>query len=149
MKIINRKFNREYQEVERVEAGIVLSGAEVKSVRLERIKLDDAFVKIVGEEVFLINAEISPYEHARASGYDPRRTRKLLLHKKEIIRLRTKLLGGGHLTMAPLACYNKGPFIKVEIALAKGRKDIEKRKLVKHRDIERAEKREVKEYMKN
>lgn len=149
MKIINRKFNREYQEVERVEAGIVLSGAEVKSVREERVKLDDAIVKIIGDEVFLVNADISPYEHANSGGYDPRRTRKLLLHKKEIIRLRTKLLGGGNLTIAPLACYNKGPFIKVEIALARGRKDIEKRKLVKHRDIERAQKREAKEYMKN
>lgn len=149
MKIINRKFQREYEEVERLEAGIALSGAEVKSIRLERMKIDDAFVKIIGDEVFLINAEISPYEHASARGYDPKRSRKLLLHKKEITRLRTKLLGGGKLTIAPVSCYNKGPFIKLEIALAKGRKDLQKRKLEKNRDVERNEKREAKEYMKS
>ena len=98
--------------------------------------------------VFLINAQIPIYEYAKIEGYDPKRSRKLLLHKKELLRLRTKIASGG-LTLAPKSCYNKGPLIKLEIALVKGRKDIEKRKLEKNRDIKRNEKREVKDYMKS
>jgi SsrA-binding protein len=149
MKIINRKFHREYQEIEKFEVGIVLNGAEVKSVREGRIKLDDAFVKILGAEAYLINTQIPLYKYARIPGYDFKRTRKLLLHKKELIRLKTKIASGGSLTLAPVSCYNKGGLIKLEIALVKGRKDIEKRKLEKKRDIERQEKREVKEYLKH
>ena len=85
MKVYNRKFNREYQKLESFEAGIVLTGAEVKSVRSEKIRIDDSFVKILGSEAYLINAEIQVYEHARPQGYDSRRTRKLLLHKKELL----------------------------------------------------------------
>jgi len=147
MKIINRKFNREYKKLETIEAGIVLTGAEVKSFRAGRLKLDDSFVKIMGNEAYLINAQISVYEYARAIEYDQKRTRKLLLHKKELLRLKTKMASAG-LTLAPKSCYNKGPLIKLEIALVKGRKDLEKRKLEKKRDISRNEKREAKEFMK-
>lgn len=146
MKIINRKFFREYKEIETVEAGLVLTGAEVKSVRAKRMSLDDAFVRILGNEAYLINAQIQTYEFARAVGYDQKRSRKLLLHKKELLRLKTKMHEAG-LTLAPKSCYNKGPLIKLEVALVKGRKDIEKRKLEKERDIKRQEKREAKEYM--
>ncbi len=149
MKIINRKFHREYQELEKYEVGIVLYGAEVKSIRDGRLKLDDAFVKILGSEAYLVNAQIPLYEYARIPGYDSKRTRKLLLHKKELIRLKTKIASGGSLTLAPLSCYNKGDLIKLEIALVKGRKDIEKRRLEKKRNIERQEKREAKEYLKH
>jgi len=149
MKIINRKFHREYQEIEKFEVGIVLNGAEVKSVREGRIKLDDAFVKILGSEAYLINAQIPLYEYAIMPGYDLKRTRKLLLHKKELIRLKTKIAGGGNLTLAPVSCYNKGDLIKLEVALVKGRKDIEKRRLEKKRDIQRQQEREIKEYIKH
>ncbi len=148
MKIINRKFHREYEEIEKLEAGISLMGAEVKSVRAGRLKLDDAFVRILGSEAYLVNAQISLYEFARVPGYDQKRSRKLLLHKKELLRLRTKIASGGRLTLAPVSCYNKGGLIKLEIALVKGKRDIEKRKLVKKRDIELEEKREAKEWMK-
>ncbi len=148
MKIINRKFHREYQELEKYEVGVVLYGAEVKSIRDGRLKLDDAFVKILGSEAYLVNAQIPLYEYARIPDYDSKRTRKLLLHKKELIRLKTKIASGGSLTLAPVSCYNKGNLIKLEIALVKGRKDIEKRRLEKKRDIERQEKREAKEWMK-
>jgi len=148
MKIINRKFHREYSEVEAIEAGISLYGSEVKSIRKGGLKLDDSYVKIMDKGVFLINAQIPIYEYAKIEGYDPKRSRKLLLHKKELLRLRTKIASGG-LTLAPKSCYNKGPLIKLEIALVKGRKDIEKRKLEKNRDIKRNEKREVKDYMKS
>jgi SsrA-binding protein len=148
MKIINRKFNREYKEIEALEVGIVLTGAEVKSIRAGRIKLDDSFVRIMDDgSAYLINAEIPIYEFARNQNYEPKKTRKLLMHKKELLRLRTKMTSAG-LTLAPKSCYNKGPLIKLEIALVKGRKDIEKRKLEKERDIKINEKREAKEFMK-
>ena len=149
MKIFNRKYRRDYQEIEKYEVGIALSGPEVKSVRAGRIRLEDSFVKILGSEVYLINAEISVYEYARPQDYDSRRTRKLLLHKREIIRLKTKLAGPGGLAIVPVSCYNKGSLIKLEVALAKGRKGLEKKKLEKKRDIARNEKREAKEYLKS
>ena len=149
MKIFNRKFRRDYQEIEKYEVGISLSGAEVKSVRAGRIKLEDSFVKILGSEVYLVNANISVYDYARPQGYDPRRTRKLLLHKREIIRLKTKMTSAGGLTIVPLSCYNKGGLIKFGIALAKGRRGLEKRRLEKKRDIAREEKREAKEFLKS
>lgn len=148
MKIVNRKFHRDYEALEMYEVGIVLTGAEVKSIREEKMKLEDAFVKIMGDEVYLINANIAPYSFAVEKGYDARRRRKLLLHRKEILRLQTKLGQGGRLTIAPLACYNKGRHIKLEIALSRPRKDIEKRKQEKKRDVERSQKREMKEYTK-
>jgi SsrA-binding protein len=148
MKIVNRKFHRDYEEIERFEAGISLTGGEVKSIREEKLKLEDAFVKIMHDEVFLINANIAPYSFAVEKGYDAKRTRKLLLHRKEILRLQTKLGQGGRLTIAPLSCYNRGRHIKLEIALARPRKDLEKRKLEKRRDVERQQKREMKEFTK-
>lgn len=149
MKVINRKFHREYQLLEKYEVGIVLSGAEVKSVRAGRLKLEDSFVKILGDGAYLVNAEIPLYEYAHIPLYDLRRSRKLLLHKSELIRLKTKIASGGRLTLAPVSCYNKGDLIKLEIALVKGRRDIEKRKLEKQRDIERQEKKEAKEWIKH
>lgn len=146
MKIVNRKFHRDYQELEKFEAGVILNGAEVKSVREGRLKLEDAFVKILGDEAYLVNAQIPLYEYARIPGYDLKRSRKLLLHRKELMRLKMKIASGGSLTLAPVSCYNKGCLIKLEIALVKGRKDIEKRKRVKRRDIEEQQRREMKEY---
>jgi SsrA-binding protein len=118
-------------------------------VRRESLKLEDAFVKIIGNEPYLVNADIPIYHFTRPEGYNSRRSRKLLLHKKELLRLRTKIQSGNSLTIAPVACYNKGPYIKLEIALVKGRKNAEKRKLEKSRDIENEQKREVKEYLKS
>ncbi|NTU73106.1 SsrA-binding protein [Candidatus Roizmanbacteria bacterium] len=148
MKVINKLFHRNYQEVEKYEAGIVLAGAEAKAVKTEGIKLENAFVKIMDDGAYLVNADIPIYHFSRHQGYDSRRRRKLLLHKKELLKLQVKLSGGSNLTIAPVSCYNKGPLVKLEIALAKGRKDIEKRKLEKNRDIKINEKREAKEYVK-
>lgn len=149
MKIANRKFHREYEELEKYEAGIALSGAEVKSVRAGRIKLEDSFVKIIDSEAYLINADIQVYQYSRPLGYDSKRTRKLLLHKAELVRLRIKLTSGSRLTIAPVSCYNKHGLIKLEIALCKPRKEIGKKKLEKNRDIELDEKKQIKEYMKS
>ena len=130
MKIINRKFHRDYREIQKYEAGIVLTGAEVKSIRSGRLRIDDAFVRIIGSGAYLINAEIPIYEFARNSAYESKRSRKLLLHKRELLKLKVKMASGG-LTLAPVSCYNKGPHIKLEIALVKGRKDIEKIRLLR------------------
>ena len=148
MKVFNRKFSRDYQELERIEAGLVLIGAEVKSVRAGHIRLDEAFVKIIGDEAYLINADVQIYQFSRPQGYDPRRSRKLLIHKKELLKLRVKMSGSSKLTIIPVSCYNKGHIFKLEIALAKGRRDIEKKNLEKRRDIKLEEKREAKEYLK-
>lgn len=149
MKIINRKFTRDYQEIERFEAGISLTGAEVKSIRAGRMKLENSFVRILGSEVYLVNAEIPIYEYARPQGYDLRRSRKLLLHRKEILRLKGKISSHSGLTLAPISCYNKHCLVKLEIALAKGRKSVDKKNLEKRREIERREEREAKEYLKS
>ncbi len=148
MKIENREFYRNYEEIEKLEVGIALTGAEVKSIRKGAIKLDDAYVKVMDNQLFLVNADISIYQFSSTDGYDARQRRKLLLHRKEITRLQTKLQGGGNLTIAPISCYTKGRLIKLEIALARGRTDLQKRKLEKARDIKRADKKEMKEYMK-
>ncbi len=148
MRIINRKFGREYQILDKFEAGISLIGAEVKSVRTKQMRLENSFVKLIGDEAYLINAEIPVYKFSRPTGYDPKRTRKLLLHKAELLRLKGKMASGSHLTIAPSACYNKGPLFKIEVALVKSRGEIGKKKLEKGRDIKRDQEKMAKEYMK-
>lgn len=147
MKIINKKFNRDYQEIESFEAGIVLTGAEVKSVRQGGIRLEDSYVKILSDGPYLINAKIFPYRFSQNQDFDEKRLRKLLLNKKEITRIQSKVKSGG-LTIVPKACYNKGNLIKMEIALARGRREVEKRKLEKRRVMEREKEREAREWMK-
>ncbi len=148
MKVFNKKYRRYYKEIKAYETGIVLTGAEVKSVKSGRIKLDNAFVKIIGNEVFLLNAEIPIYKFACPENYDLRRTRKLLLHKKQIIKLQIKLKSGGRLTIVPISCYNKDGLIKLKIGLVRGRGEIERKKLDKQKRIKRELDKEVKEYLK-
>lgn len=136
MKITNRRAFHEYTIENTFEAGIRLYGHEVKSIKTGRMRLEGAYVRIVGNEMYLINAEIPPYAFARLEGYDPRRTRKLLVHKKEIISLKTKT-AQSNLTLVPLSCYNKRAFVKLEIGLARGKKQYEKREQLRHRDRER------------
>jgi SsrA-binding protein len=148
MKIVNKKFHHDYEKIESLEAGIVLTGGEVKSIREGRLRLEDSYVKFLDDGAYLINAEIPPYRFAQNQNYDPKRSRKLLLNKKEIIRLKTKLKSAKSLTVVPVSCYNKGNLLKLEIALARGRKEIEKRKLEKQREIEREKEKELKEWVK-
>lgn len=148
MKIENRVFHRNYIELEKFEAGIVLTGAEAKSIKMGSIKLENAFVKLIDEEAYLINADIPIYQFTRPQDYNPIRRRKLLLHKKELLRLQVKMNSAGNLTIVPIACYTKGRKIKISIALVKGRSEIGKKKLEKARDVAIAEKREMKEYQK-
>jgi len=136
MKIVNKKAFFDYEISERFEAGINLIGAEVKAIRLGHADLSGSFAKIIGSEVYLVNAKIFPYKYARPENYDERRTRKLLLHKKEIISLKSKT-EGSNLSIVPLSLYTTKTFIKVELALGKGKKKFEKKEAKKRKDIER------------
>lgn len=147
MKIVNKKYDREYENIEEYEAGIVLTGAEVKSIRAGALRLDDSHVKILEGIPYVINAEIAPYRFANQKNYEPKQSRRLLLHKKELTRMQIKMKSSG-LTVIPLFCYNKGALIKLKIALSRGRRDLEKRKREKARDVKTREKREAKEYLK-
>lgn len=140
----NKKAFFNYEILEEYEAGIVLSGAEVKSIREGKISLKEAFATIRGGEVWLTNAHISPYKPAHQEGYEPTQSRKLLLSKAEI----AKIIGqveSTNLTLIPLSVYGKNRRIKVKIGLAKGKKKYDKKEVLKKRDIERETQRELKE----
>ena len=132
----NRKAKRDYEILETYEAGIVLKGSEVKSARQGRISIKDAYADVKNGELYLIDMHIAPYKQAGRFGHDPERPRKLLLHKYEIKRLIGKVKEKG-LTLIPLRVYLKGHLIKVELALAKGKKLYEKREAIKRRIIEK------------
>ena len=136
MKITNKRAFYDYEILERFEAGINLLGSEVKAVRLGHADLTGAHVRIIGSEAYLLNAKIFPYKYAQIENYDEKRTRKLLLHKNEIISLKSKM-EGANLVVVPLSLYAKRPFIKIELALAKGKKKYEKKEAIKKKDIER------------
>jgi SsrA-binding protein len=134
--ISNKKATYDYTILERFEAGINLTGAEVKSIKGGHAKLEGSFVRIIGSEAYLVNAQIFPYIYARPEGYDPKRTRKLLLHKAELIRLKSKL-ESANLTLVPLSWYTRGPLVKLEIGLARGKKQYEKREVKRKEDQKR------------
>lgn len=136
MKVINKKAYFNYEILDKLEAGMVLSGMEVKSIKSGRLKLEEAYVKNINSELWLVNAHIPPYQFADARDYQPDRSRKLLLHRKEILSLQKKI-EGRNLTLVPLSCYNKGQKIKLMIGIGKGKKQWEKREQIKRRDIDR------------
>ncbi len=138
MKVVaqNRKAYHDYSIEDSLESGIVLTGTEVKAIREGRINLKDSYVLIKEEEAFLLNCHISPYSHGNIMNHDPLRTRKLLLHKKEILKLIVKAREKGY-TLIPLKVYFKGPHVKVEVGLAKGKRLYEKRERIKTREAER------------
>lgn len=135
MKVVcqNRKAYHDYHIEETIEAGIVLLGTEVKSLREGRANLKDSYVIVKDAEVFLFNCHIGPYSHGNIMNHEPLRTRKLLLHRKEIDRLKGKVAIKGF-TLIPLKIYFKGPTIKVEVGLARGKKLFEKRDKIKERE---------------
>lgn len=136
MKITNKKAYFDYEILESFEAGVVLNGGEVKSIRRGRINLKDAYVKIINDELWLVNADIPRYEYASDDNYDPFRSRKLLIKRNQLNRIESKIKQG-NLTIIPVSIYTVRGYIKVEIALAKGKKYHEKRKREKERDMER------------
>jgi len=138
VKVINRKAHFEYELTDKFEAGINLYGFEVKAVKLGHADLSGSFVKIIGSEAYIVNSKIFPYKFAQSEGYEEGRTRKLLLHKKEIVGLKSKADGEG-LAIVPISIYTtaKG-LIKVELALGKGKKKWDKREAIKKREIRKS-----------
>lgn len=143
MKIENRKVLYEYVLGERFEAGLVLTGSEIKAIRGGRMLLAHSFIRVLGDGVYLVNAHIPAPPGADIRTYQPDRSRKLLLHKKEIQRIMGILASkgskgiSGNLTVAPVSCYIKHGVAKLELAIARGKKQHEKRELLKQKDIER------------
>lgn len=136
MDIINKKGLHNYQILERLEAGIQLTGAEVKSLRSGRCNLGDSYVKILNGELWLINTDIPRYKYDGSENYDSSRSRKLLIKARELIYLQSKMRQG-NLTLIPVKIYSKGPLFKVEIALARGKKIHEKRDEERKKDLDR------------
>jgi SsrA-binding protein len=132
----NRRARREYEILEKLEAGVALLGTEVKAARQGRVQLKDSYVEVRDGEAWLIGAHIGPYSHGNLQNHEPERPRKLLLNRREIDRLfgRTTIRG---LTCIPLSVYLKGNRIKVEIALARGRKLYDKRRAEKAKILDR------------
>lgn len=138
----NRKARFDYHILESFEAGLVLTGAEIKSIRTGEISVNEAYVRPQGSELFLLNAYIKPYAHSGDKEYDPRRPRKLLLHRKEIAKLTRELETKGT-TIVPLKIYLKGGRAKIEIALGKGKAAPDKRQDIKKREADREVAREI------
>lgn len=132
----NKKAFFDYEIIETYETGIVLTGTEVKSVKAGKISLKESFVKILTGEVWLVNAHVAEYIEANRNNHNPTRSRKLLMHRHDIDRLIGRIKEAG-LTLVPLSVYQKKRLVKVEIALAKGKKTHDKRNTIKERDMQR------------
>lgn len=145
MEIINRKANYDYDIIDKIECGIVLTGTEIKSIRNGNANLKDSYAVIKNNEVFLLGMHISEYKQGNIFNHDEKRTRKLLLHKKEILKLNNKVTLDGN-TLVPLKLYFKGNKAKVLIGLAKGKKNYDKRETIKQRDINREMEKELKKF---
>ena len=139
----NKKARHDYSIVDTIEAGIVLTGTELKSVRAARIQLKDGYAQIKNGEAWLINVHIALFEQGNIWNQDPDRTRKLLLKKKQITKLQNDLKGTG-MTLVPLKVYLKNGFAKVLLGIAKGKHDYDKRESIKRREQERDIKRIIK-----
>ncbi|MBU1164930.1 SsrA-binding protein SmpB [Patescibacteria group bacterium] len=135
----NKKAYAEYEIMDKFEAGVVLTGAEVKSVKNGQINLKGSYVTFTKKnEAFLINAHIAAYKPANLGPtYNAFRRRKLLLNKKELISLQTKQKASAGLTILPFSVYNKGSLVKIQLALAKGRKKADKREKIKKRELDK------------
>lgn len=139
MEIVNRKARFNYFIEREIEAGIALTGTEIKSVRKGSANFNDAYVTLKNGEAYIINMYIAKYDEGNRFNHDERRTRKLLLHRNEINRLSTELKNTG-ITIVPLKLYFKGNYAKVIIGLARGKKLYDKRETIKKRDLERENK---------
>lgn len=141
--VVNRKARHEYEILQTYEAGIVLLGSEVKSIREGKVNLVDSYAEIRNGEVFLIGMHISEYKQANIQNHEPLRTRKLLLNKNEIRKLIGRIKEKG-LTLIPLRLYFKNGKVKVELGLARGKKIYDKREDIKRKDFEREQERKIK-----
>ena len=139
----NRKARHDYFVEETIEAGIALVGTEVKSIRQGSCSIKESFIKIKNSEAFIYNMHINPYDHGNIFNKEPLRTRKLLLHKKEINKLIGETTQKG-MTLVPMRVYIKGSLVKVEFGLARGKKLHDKRQDIAKKDVRRANEREFK-----
>ena len=144
MEYKNRKV-RQYNITDEYISGVVLTGAEVKSIKSGRMKLDGSYARIKDGEVFLLGAIIPQYKYSNLKDYDQQRTRKLLLKRGEIISLQTKMQSS-RLTLIPLSCYTSRGLVKIKLGLARGKKIYEKRSELRKKDIKREIERELKNY---
>jgi SsrA-binding protein len=140
----NRKAGRDFHLEDRHEAGLVLTGTEIKSIRAGRVNLSDGYVQARDGELWLFNVHIAPYDPAGRYGHEPRRPRKLLLHRREIDRLTSRVQERGY-TIVPTRLYLKEGRAKVEIALARGKRKYDKREAIAKRDAQRDVDRALKE----
>lgn len=137
----NKKASFDYFLETRYEAGIELVGTEVKSIKLRKVSIKESFVRIIKNEVFILNMNVTGYEYGNIHNIDEKRARKLLLNKKEIEKLKEKTSIKGY-TIVPVSIYSKNRLVKVEIALAKGKKNYDKRESLKEKTIKREIERE-------
>ncbi len=144
MQIQNKRARFDYQILEELEGGLALTGAEVKTLKEGRADISHAFVRIRDGEAWLVGANIPQYGHSTLKDYDPLRTRKVLLHKEQIVSLGTKM-SQSNLTLVPTKVYNKGRLVKVRLALARGKKQYDKKETTKRNDIQRQIERELKD----
>jgi SsrA-binding protein len=140
----NRRAGFDYFISEKIEAGISLHGSEIKSIRNGQMSLAEAYIEVNGKEAFLVNSHIAPYDPASRDNHDPIRPRRLLLHKKQIHELWNAVRQKG-VTIIPVSAYLKGGRVKVEIAVAKGKKLYDKREAIADRDAERESRRREKD----
>lgn len=145
MEINNRKAKYDYEILSTIECGIVLTGTEIKSIRNGNANLKDSYSVIKGNEVFILGMHISEYKEGNIFNHDEKRTRKLLLHKKEILKLFNKVELDGN-TLVPIKLYFKGNKAKILLGLAKGKKTYDKRETIKQRDINREVQKQLKNY---
>lgn len=136
MEILNRKARYDYEIKDTYEAGIVLKGTEIKSIRNGNANLKDSYAIVRNNEVFLLNMYISPYEQGNINNHEETRTRKLLLNKKEIFKIRDSIDMDGY-TLVPIKLYFKDNKAKIELGIARGKKSYDKRETIKERDIKR------------
>ena len=144
----NRRASYSYEFVQKYEAGIVLTGSEIKSVRLGKIDIRQSYARPIGNEIFLVSAHIAQYEHSNSQNHEPERSRKLLLHKTEVSNLIKGVNEQGY-TIVPTRVYIKNNVAKVEIALARGKRQYDKRQTIIRRDNEREMQRSIKNKLKN
>lgn len=140
----NRKAGRDFNLSDHLEAGLVLTGTEIKSIRAGRVNLSDGYVQPRDGELWLLNVHIAPYDPSGRYGHEPRRPRKLLLHRREIDRLLSRVQERGY-TIIPTRLYLKGGRAKIEIALARGKRKFDKRQAIAKRDAQRDVERALKE----
>lgn len=143
MEILNRKARYDYEIEETYEAGIALTGTEIKSIRNGKAQLKDSYAIIKNGEVFLLNMHISPYEKGNIFNHEETRTRKILLHKKEILKIRDRIEQEGY-TLIPIKIYFKQSNAKILLGIARGKKNYDKRETIKKRDIDRELKKQIK-----